>query len=648
MHEWLFRTMRLSEQNRNPIESEFFNPDDAIGALVREAVQNSLDAVDTENGSDAIRVRFYISCDSDALTKEKSNEWLAGLDRHLTAAGIDEPWNGSSRMGFVTVEDFGTRGLCGDPTAARKSELGETRQDFYYFWRNIGITGKTGSQLGSWGLGKAVYASASRIRSMFGLTVRSNDPERTLLMGQAATGIHELTDLEGKTSQHDAYGFFGVFGQRDDPHFATPIYEVDVIARFREQFKLSRDGQPGLSLVIPFPSFDLADEEALRQFVLATIKHYAYPILAKQLEVEIATPSSSVSLKDQDSLITTLSQIEWHKDESEKEKIEHLILLALWALEESDPYRITLERENNKRASWDEITFPGDELAKCQERFGKREYIAIRVPVLVRVKDGDNYQSHFDVYLGQEESITGSICHFIRQGLTISEVPGPETSGIVGLVIVEDARLAELMREAENPAHTRWQPGSKRLKQRFTGGPDRVRLVTSAPRALLKMLLATAEKADTDLLAEFFPDVDPDAMLPKEKGGKSKGTKKKLGEVVVPPPTPSPLKLTKSKGGFSYVRDPAVPLTKRNFRIRVGYDCTIGNPFKNWEKFDFRLHKLPIRVDVTDGAVVKCEDNRLAARIDSDAFRLSVSGFSPERDVAVSSLEWLVEEEDES
>ena len=44
MQKWLFRKMTLSEQNRDPIEGNFFNPDDAIGALVREAIQNSLDA----------------------------------------------------------------------------------------------------------------------------------------------------------------------------------------------------------------------------------------------------------------------------------------------------------------------------------------------------------------------------------------------------------------------------------------------------------------------------------------------------------------------------------------------------------------------------------------------------------------------------
>ncbi len=39
---WKFRSMKLSEQNRDPIESEFFRREDAVASLVRESIQNSM------------------------------------------------------------------------------------------------------------------------------------------------------------------------------------------------------------------------------------------------------------------------------------------------------------------------------------------------------------------------------------------------------------------------------------------------------------------------------------------------------------------------------------------------------------------------------------------------------------------------------
>ena len=142
MHTWRFRKMSLSEQNRNPVESEFFNRDDPVGALVREAIQNSLDALDPD-GDGPVRVRFYIKCEGEMLPADRRAEWLNGLDPHLSATSIEYRSTPANGMPFVTVEDFGTRGLWGSTLAARKSELGSNREDFYYFWRNVGMSSLT-------------------------------------------------------------------------------------------------------------------------------------------------------------------------------------------------------------------------------------------------------------------------------------------------------------------------------------------------------------------------------------------------------------------------------------------------------------------------------------------------------------------------
>jgi hypothetical protein len=385
MPEWRFREMKLSEQNRDPVEGEFFRRGDAVESLVREAIQNSLDAA---IGTQPVRVRFYVSGNEFALSPIDSKEWLTGLSPHLEAA---EPGSGSAldaTMRFIAVEDFGTRGLWGSPTAARKSEVGATgsKEDFFYFWRNVGITGKTGTKLGSWGLGKAVYASASGIRSVLGWTMRSNDLW-SLLMGQCVLAIHELEGV-----QHDAYGFYGEFGTRaEDPEFAVPSENAGIIERFREHFKLERSHEPGLSLVIPFPSDDLcpAQDEPDRcadEYALEVIHQFAYPILAGQLEVDIVTPTKSHHL-DRDGLLARLDDLSWKGGKYDRELTKRFLHLALWAI--GGEGRIDLERRDGYSARWDDIEFPADTLARSRERYNQQQPLAFRVPVLVRPKGAE-------------------------------------------------------------------------------------------------------------------------------------------------------------------------------------------------------------------------------------------------------------------
>ena len=46
MPEWRFRLLKKSELNRGATEAEFFRGESTIDSLVRESIQNSLDAGD--------------------------------------------------------------------------------------------------------------------------------------------------------------------------------------------------------------------------------------------------------------------------------------------------------------------------------------------------------------------------------------------------------------------------------------------------------------------------------------------------------------------------------------------------------------------------------------------------------------------------
>jgi hypothetical protein len=124
---------------------------------------------------------------TDAPSRARLAHYFARLSPALVGRQIEVDDFGVPQMPcrFLVVEDFGTTGLEGDTLLFRDpAPTDSSPQYFYWFWRNIGRSGKTGDELGRWGLGKTVFRAASRVGCMFGLTIRKSD-QRTILMGQA-------------------------------------------------------------------------------------------------------------------------------------------------------------------------------------------------------------------------------------------------------------------------------------------------------------------------------------------------------------------------------------------------------------------------------------------------------------------------------
>jgi len=82
------------------------------------------------------------------------------------------------------LEDFNTTGLDGPYEPDAKGG------NFYNFWWREGISEKKGQRAGRWGLGKTTFHIVSKIRTLWGLTVR--DDGKILLMGKALLKTHFL------------------------------------------------------------------------------------------------------------------------------------------------------------------------------------------------------------------------------------------------------------------------------------------------------------------------------------------------------------------------------------------------------------------------------------------------------------------------
>ena len=189
---WGFRPLARGEVNSDPANAEFFTTNSLTDALVRELVQNSLDA----RAGDA-PVQMRIALPERRHPAPDTAFWLREIWPHVTAenSGLRIPPSESDEIDFLVVEDFGTRGLCGDHEQAHdRPATNEPKNDFFYFWRNVGRSIKQEADRGRWGLGKTVLPAASRIQAFFGLTLRSSDYRR-LLFGQTILKTHFLDGI---------------------------------------------------------------------------------------------------------------------------------------------------------------------------------------------------------------------------------------------------------------------------------------------------------------------------------------------------------------------------------------------------------------------------------------------------------------------
>lgn len=637
MTEWNFRVMKPSEQRRNPTESEFFRKDDTSTSLVGECIQNVLDSRLDSCSDEPVKVRFFLS---DKV--EMPSEWYQNLDKHLEAAeGCDHEVLYEEAM-FIVIEDFGTTGLSGKIDVARESELepGE-KNDFYYFWRNVGRTGKTGSGLGSWGLGKSVLHDSSKIHSFFGWSIRSED-SRSLLMGQAKLPIHEIV-FEKPPKQYDAYGFFADFGYEFDSvpdlEFAMPTENTELIDKFKEDFNLKRTNEPGLSIVIPYVVDDFKSESDHRKLILSVIKTYVYPIITGKLIVEVETPTSYVNIK-KDSVTNELYALKDKGDISEFElvRIESLILLCEAVIEgKIEPTKLN-QKTNSVGDTWKNIKWPEETAKELRADFNRNDYLGFEIPIHVRKKDAEVHDSYFYVYLTKEKGFGKNKFHFNRQGLTLTEINDPQGTGVVGLVLIEDEPLAKMLKDAENPAHTKWISTASRLKRNYLGGPERVRYIISAPMQILKMLYDTGVEPDLELLSELFPDPDPKADSPGETPKPSKRGGKKPNPDPSKPKKPKQIGIVKSSGGFTvtWKLNGVTPDDEKLLQIEAAFDCSIGNAFKNWSPYDFVFEDVDeFEIEILGGEVIERKDNKILVKILSDDFQLKLSGFEEDRDVIV-------------
>jgi hypothetical protein len=626
---WEFARKLPNAVQIEPISDEFFAGLSApADKLVRETIQNSLDA---RAGTGPVRVRYTIPADPPLLTAE--SPWLTGLAPHLTADrnGLSQPYNAGERLDTLLIEDYGTFGLTGNPVQTDNvaEEWSGQKNNFFYFWRAIGATGKGEGEKGSWGLGKSVLPASSRIHTFLGASCEEEGGEARLL-GLSVLKTHTVG---GRKDTLTPYGYFGLYESTDS--VAMPVVDAATVATFCRDFGVRREGEPGLSLVVLYPNLAFTGP-ALTASVVA---NYFFPILEGQLVVEVAA-GENVTVIDAASVRDCALQIPPHILEAhgiEPATLFDLLELARWSVAQRRVAAIRLHPPPEAtRPRWKDAMFAVDGWDGAVAQFAAGEAVEFIVPVSVAHKSGLVEEAEFFVSLKKIPPGQKPRSFYLRDGITVGKPSDRGERGLVAFAAVEAGPLARFLRRSEDPSHTEWRAKGTRLGEHYERPQLLLSFVKDSIAEVHERLTRVKEGIDADLLADLFFLEETDSDAPAKPDGSGRGVRPQKARVPANLQTElQPVRVGKRGDDILLVGVPGIAVAGQTIRVRLAYDVRRGNPFAKWSKFDFDFSGLQNRME-WDGAMrLKAEGNVLKLAVERPDFKVIIAGLDPARDVRV-------------
>ena len=349
------------------------------------------------------------------------------------------------------------------------------------------------------------------------------------------------------------------------------------------------------------------------------LKHYFFPILTGQLEVEV--DGELINCATFDSVAA-----KYVTNELRPELIEFIRKIDQAQKTEPD---IILD---SKWVSDIESAIGQEKLAQLRQAFtNEGTLIHARVPISLRKIDGTLQETYFDLFLMKGTQGAKGESLYIRSTITVpNESRYFSAADTFAALIAKDEPIASFLGDAENPAHTQWNGSAEKLKQNWKAGSTRLSEIRNSLRLLYKALGQMEEFTEQDALLDFFSIED------MESG-------KKRRKAVIKPPVP-PIPVTKKayriaakKGGFA-IR-PGGGLTHEELpvivKVRVAYDVLSGNPLKRYDPLDFRIDQAPISIQSKGAQIATPAPNSLEIEITDVDFSVDVNGFDVNRDLLV-------------
>lgn len=604
--------------------------------LVREVIQNSLDAKDNSS----IQVYFIIGKKS---FTEISSYFPNELKERLKKSNsVESDFNWPNEIYFLTIEDFGTTGLDG-PTGENGEIPEKGSSNYYDFWWRYGLSGKKETKGGRWGLGKITFPMVSRIKTFFGLTIRRDD-NRELLMGEVI--FKEPYTYNGR--RYQPYGYFC------DDNF-NPIQNSSTIQHFKNTFLLERTNQNGLSLVIPFISYEEFNLESIKK---AVIIHYFYPIGKGTLKVKIKdTVNNNIIEINSNNLKDLASSTSWENTSWEKHNVEKILDFTFECISSQDFINLNLPNpENPDINDINENSFVNKNVEELKKLFNEEKFLAFKIPLrikkkipsqtslsndrlvmqLAQIEELQPKNTFFSIYLKKDTSLSRPEIFWIRSGIIISgESKRIKNRPVLGMMVAEEENIVSFLGDAEPPAHIEWSEnkGSEDFKKKYKNASNILKFIKDSMNKLITIL----DEPPKDILKDFLKEI---FSIP-------------VGDKKNEPPPKPPTNIPRGLPLFNLISLPKeggfkISLNSENVKeknitfpfkiiIKVAYRIRRGNPLKNYSPFDFNIKNFrdQNQIVINNGNLIKAEKNEIEVEIEKEDFNLEVKGFDTNRDLYV-------------
>lgn len=615
---WLYTRPAFGRTGRVVSENNFAKERRSwIAILLREVLQNALDARATESEPVIVRVAEKTLPDSEA-------DFIDGLipadhlERFKTSVPhIQDPLTEVRR--FLVLEDFGTTGLMGE---TKNPDVDGKGQNWNAFWFREGEGSKEhGAGNGGAGQGKITYFSTSAIRTIFAYTVRKDDRCQALYGASSF-----LRDYVFNSTKWLRDSYWGLSRKHEEATIAIPSADVVSIQSFRDKFGVVRQSdQTGLSLVIPSPR-EFSAQEAIE----VIIAEFFTPIFRGDLVVTVGD-----TRLDAATIMTLADSI--LPDERAREL--HTCTTAGYrafvksALEKSRLNEVESVAGVETLSQLSEASFTPEALARLRETLDSEGQVAVRFPITVKPRGGGQIISHFDVHLTCPQDLDKIEEAIVRRDLLIGEEPiggGSLRQHARGLTLINDIELSKLLLCAEEATHLRWNTRLPRLREYYKSGAEVVSFVRNAMARLLDVLTGGDQKRDFKLLAKFF--AAPGTASHVESKGKKSPKGGKIGVPgEIPPPKPKKLVLQAVVDGCKVLPNPSNALTPAdlpvNAKLEFAYEGLDKDAFAEYDPLDFDLADSGFKVIAVNCDVKSRTLNTLEFDVTAPDFKLEVTGF---------------------
>lgn len=663
---WIFDQVVPGSVERNPVSEEFFTNDTRLEAIIRESIQNSLDA---HMGNEApVEVRIYFSGDTDRLPCNKFKKYMTGGDKRFC-----DPKNGltspEQTLGedcqFLVVEDFNTTGLTGMTDEKPISEDLENRNDwnyYNYFFRENGSTKLGAGTLGSWGAGKCVFQRASKLKMSFAYSVRKGYSPRKFVVGKATLQHHQ--DEDRVTWAPD--GWFGVTVLKDENHpnkmLKRPIEDASFISQFRNDFNITRDDEPGTSIVIPHIHLATDSENEGAQFnqrnlVRAVLRNFLVAIHDNRLVVRIQVGKNSEKMVIDKSTFEAYGSFlpEPDKRDALVTNLHHRLIIDVLKDDFPEGQRFEL-RSPGEYPKWCKEMFDEEQLKAMQKVLHEKKPILLSIPMPIRRKNEKGKieldKAQFRVVIKRSELPKALPPVFFRVGLLIDSVATTSLNNYIASVLIDRDKLADLLVAAEPPSHSKWNYDTDRVSKGYDKPRSHIQFVTYSVRSILEQIASCDQQANWDPLSDIFGIKKPkddngnkDGKKPDDTGddgdeaGGEVTQEEKLRIVAFSEINGEDKGIRVHDGpGLTNLADDKMPFKAK---FAVGYDTFRG---LSWSPNDFDLASGcgEVKLRVKDGtAEAEGKGNSVVITIkDKALFSIEITGFDPNRDITVEKLKY--------